>query len=113
MPVIVFYVLAFVTGFIGSFMAGSATVSNLLFGLEWYQLGQQYKLQISLLLACQLAGAALGDALSIQNIAMVQYVLNEKGLESIIIKKLWKMVLLLFLSVSAASILIGIGYTYF
>ena len=108
MPVILFYVLAVATGFIGSFMAGSATVSNLLFGKEWYQVGQQYQLQIPLLLACQLAGAALGNAISIQNIAMVQAVLNEKGLESSIIKKIWKMMLLLFLLIGAAAIFISL-----
>jgi len=108
MPVILFYVLAVATGFIGSFMAGSATVSNLLFGTEWYQVGQQYQLQIPLLLACQLAGAALGNGLSIQNIAIVQAVLNEKGLESSIIKKLWKMMLLLFLLICASAIFISL-----
>lgn len=107
-PVLLFYVLAVATGFIGSFMAGSATVSNLLFGTEWYQVGQLYQLQTPLLLACQLAGAALGNALSIQNIAMVQAVLNEKGLERNIIKKLWKMVLLIFILISAAAIFIAI-----
>ncbi len=96
-PVPLFYVVALTTGFLGSFIAGSATVSNLMFGTEWYAAGQQLHLNIPLLLAAQLAGAGLGNALSVQNIAMIQAVLNEKELGPGIIKRLWKPVLLIFL----------------
>jgi lactate permease len=99
-----FYLMAVATGFLGSFIAGSATVSNLMFGTEWYEVGQQFNLHIPLLLAAQLTGAALGSALSIQNIAMVQAVLNEKSLERSIIKIMWKPVLLFFLLISLTAV---------
>ncbi len=105
-----FYVMAAATGFLGSFIAGSATVSNLMFGTEWYAASQQFHLQIPLLLAAQLAGAAVGNALSVQNIAMVQAVLNEKGLERSIIKKIWKPVLLFFLFICVAAVLLSVFY---
>lgn len=107
-PAPLFYVMAIATGFLGSFIAGSATVSNLMFGTEWYAVGQQFHLHIPLLLAAQLAGAALGNALSVQNIAMVQAVLNENGLERSIIKKIWKPVLLFFLFISVAAIFLSL-----
>jgi lactate permease len=110
LPTPLFYVMAAATGFLGSFIAGSATVSNLMFGTEWYAAGQQFYLQIPLLLAAQLAGAAVGNALSVQNIAMVQAVLNEKELENSIIKKLWKPVLLFFLLISVAAVFLSLLY---
>ena len=106
-PDSLFYVMALGTGFLGSFIAGSATVSNLMFGTEWYAVGQQLHLNIPLLLSAQLSGAALGNALSVQNIAMVQAVLNEKGVERAVISKLWKPILLLFLLISIAAVLLG------
>lgn len=106
-PVPLFYVMAITTGFIGSFVAGSATVSNLMFGTEWYAVGQQFHLNIPLLLAAQLAGAGLGNALSVQNIAMVQAVLNEKNLGSAIINKLWKPILLIFFLVVITAVIIS------
>jgi lactate permease len=99
---------AVATGCLGSFIAGSATMSNLMFGSEWYTLGMHSGLNTSVLLAGQLTGAALGNALSIQNIAMVQAVLNETGLERKIFKSIWKSVLFFFLLISIAAILGGL-----
>lgn len=107
-PLPLFYVGAVFTGFLGSYIAGSATVSNLMFGTEWYAVGQQLHLNIPVLLAAQLAGAALGNALSVQNIAMVQAVLNEKGLERSIFKKLWKPVLLFFICICASAVVVSL-----
>jgi lactate permease len=112
-PAPLFYIMALTTGFLGSFIAGSATVSNLMFGTEWYAAGQQLQLNTPLLLAAQLAGAGLGNALSVQNIAMVQAVLNEKELGPVIINKLWRPVLLLlFLTMSTAVVLCYIDYSF-
>lgn len=101
--------LAVTTGFAGSFIAGSATISNLMFGAEWHSIGEHHGLNTSLLLASQLAGAAIGNALSIQNIAMVQAVLNTKGLERDIIRTLWKPLLIFFLFISITAVLLGIA----
>lgn len=108
LPAPVFNVLAVFTGFLGSFIAGSATVSNLMFGSEWYAVGRQFQLNIPVLLAAQLAGAALGTALSLQNIAIVQAVLNEKGLEGRLISKLWKPVLVFFLCISSSAFFLSL-----
>lgn len=102
-----FYTLPLASGFLGSFIAGSATVSNLMFGTEWYAVGERLHLNTPLLLAAQLAGAGLGNALSVQNIAMVQAVLNEKGLGQGIISKLWRPVLLIFLLTVITAVVLG------
>jgi lactate permease len=102
------YTLALATGFAGSFMAGSATVSNLLFGTQWYQAGLQMQLPVSLLLACQLAGAAMGNALSIQNIAMVQAVLHQEKMDAQLLKILWKPVVLLLMGIVLATWLVSL-----
>jgi lactate permease len=95
--------LAATGGFGGSFMAGSATMSNLMFGEEWFTAAHQYGFDSSLLLASQLAGAAAGNALSVQNVAIVQAVLNVKGIEATIYSTLWKPVLLCFALICFAA----------
>jgi L-lactate permease len=107
-PEPMFYVMAVATGFLGSFIAGSATVSNLMFGTEWHAVGLQFHLNISLLMAAQLAGSAMGNALSIQNIAMVQAMINKTDLESAVISKLWKPILLFLILIMIAVILLGL-----
>ena len=107
LPPALFYLCAVLTGLLGSFMAGSATVSNLLFGAQWFQIGAEYNLPVQLLLACQLAGSAIGNALSIQNIVMVQAVLNEQGLEKVVIRKLWKIILLFALFISVVAVVLS------
>lgn len=109
LPAVLFYAAAVLTGLLGSFMAGSATVSNLLFGTQWLQIGTQYHLPVQLLLACQLAGAAIGNALSLQNIVMVQAVLNEKGLEKVVIGKLWKPIIVFFVLAVLTAAVIGMA----
>jgi lactate permease len=99
--------MALTTGFLGSFIAGSATVSNLMFGPEWYAVGQQLRLNTALLLAAQLAGSGLGNALSVQNIAMVQAVLNEKDLGPGIINKLWKPILFILLLAMITAVVVS------
>lgn len=106
LPEVVYYIAAIITGILGSFMTGSATVSNLLFGTQWYQIGLHYQLPLSFLLACQLAGAAIGNALSLQNIVMVQAVLNESDLDKVIIRKIWRAVLLLVMLIAIAAVII-------
>jgi lactate permease len=107
MPLFFFSAASVITGLLGSFMAGSATVSNLLFGAQWNQVAQHLDLPAQFLLACQLAGAAIGNALSIQNIVMVQAVLNEQALERMVLRKLWKVILLFVLLICLTAFLIG------
>ena len=65
------YVLvsAFV-GALGSFMTGSATVSNLLFGGLQLDTAKALSMAVPSLLALQLVGAGVGNMISLQNIAM-------------------------------------------
>jgi len=72
-----------IIGISGSFITGSATMSNLLFAgsLSIIALAQQ-PLFISLLLT----GGAIGNAISLQNIIMVKSVIPENISESIILK---------------------------
>jgi lactate permease len=107
MPLFFFSAASVITALLGSFMAGSATVSNLLFGAQWNQVAQHLDLPAQFLLACQLAGAAIGNALSIQNIVMVQAVLNEQALERMVLRKLWKVILLFVLLICLTAFLIG------
>jgi len=108
LPAPIFYILATITGFLGSFIAGSATVSNLMFGAEWYAAGEQFQLNTPLLLSAQLSGAAIGNALSLQNIVMVQAVINEKEIGASIIKTIWKPVVLMFLFIAMAAVVLSL-----
>jgi len=62
-------VSAFV-GALGSFMTGSATVSNLLFGGLQLDTAKALTMAIPSMLALQLVGAGMGNMISLQNIAM-------------------------------------------
>lgn len=80
-------VLAPLTGALGSFIAGSATVSNLLFGKELYTAALIANTDTQLILALQLCGAGIGNAVALQNIAAVQAAAGQQGLENTILKK--------------------------
>ena len=57
-------------GALGSFMTGSATVSNLLFGGLQLDTGKALSMAVPSILALQLVGAGVGNMISLQNIAM-------------------------------------------
>lgn len=59
-------------GALGSFLAGSATVSNLLFGEIQFSAAHHLGLATSWVLALQLAGAAAGNMIALPNILAVQ-----------------------------------------
>lgn len=65
------YYSAFIGGF-GSFLAGSATVSNLLFGELQTQAAQSLGLNIPWILALQLVGSGAGNMIALSNILAVQ-----------------------------------------
>lgn len=58
-------------GALGSFLAGSATVSNLLFAELQWMMALQRELSTTLILAMQLIGAAIGNMISLTNIVAV------------------------------------------
>lgn len=59
-------------GALGSFLTGSATVSNLLFGPLQVQISSKLSLDQDLILALQLSGGAMGNMVSLLNIISVE-----------------------------------------
>jgi lactate permease len=73
-------------GTLGSFMAGSATVSNLIFGPIASTIAQDFNLRLSWILGLQLVGAAIGNMIALQNIVAVQATVQAEGKEREIFK---------------------------
>jgi lactate permease len=95
-----------VLGTIGSFAAGSATVSNLLMGQEVYNAGKSFVQNLNLILALQVIGAAIGNALALQNIAVVQAAVKLDGREREILKGVYKPILIYLALVILTGLLI-------
>ncbi len=74
-------------GALGSFFAGSATISNLTFGGIQYSIANNLGLDSSTILALQSVGAALGNMVCINNIVAVCSVLALDKSEGIILRK--------------------------
>ncbi len=74
-------------GALGSFFAGSATISNLTFGGIQYAIAQDTGVDPALLLALQSGGAAMGNMICIHNIVAVSAVLGLVNQEGAILKK--------------------------
>ena len=69
------------TGAFGSFLAGSATVSNLLFGPLLTDLATHAGFAVKQVLALQLIGAAAGNMIALQNIVAVTAIVGLKKRE--------------------------------
>ncbi len=80
------YVAGFL-GALGSFFAGSATISNLTFGPIQLRIAQDLGVSPTIMLAVQSVGAALGNMVAIHNIVAVCAVLGLKDQEGAILKK--------------------------
>jgi lactate permease len=91
-------------GALGSFAAGSATVSNLLFGQEVQNLAGVLGLEPGLLLSLQLVGASIGNAVALQNIAVVQAAIQGQGQEKDLLKMLAGPCLLYLVLVGLAGV---------
>ncbi len=74
-------------GALGSFFAGSATISNLTFGGIQFAIANETGLPTSLLLALQSGGAAMGNMICIHNIVAVCAVLGLINKEGYILKR--------------------------
>ena len=74
-------------GAIGAFFSGSNTVSNLTFGSIQQQIALDTGLSVTLILALQSVGGAMGNMVCINNIIAVCSVLDVKNSEGAIIKK--------------------------
>ncbi|GGW70968.1 lactate permease [Alishewanella tabrizica] len=88
------YWLAFapLVGALGSFIAGSATFSNLMFGSFQQAMALQAELPQTLVLALQMLGANAGNMICVVNVVAAASVVNLNGREGEIIRyTLWPM----------------------
>ncbi|CAM5194666.1 L-lactate permease [Alishewanella longhuensis] len=84
--------LAPLVGALGSFIAGSATFSNLMFGSFQQAMAQQAELPQTLVLALQMLGANAGNMICVVNVVAAASVVNLNGREGEIIRyTLWPM----------------------
>ncbi|BFM47968.1 lactate permease LctP family transporter [Marinomonas sp. THO17] len=74
-------------GALGSFFSGSATVSNLTFSGIQYAIAEKVGLPVSVILALQSVGAAMGNMVCINNIIAVSTILGFANKEGVIIKR--------------------------
>lgn len=73
-------------GALGAFISGSNTISNILFGVFQYETAVSLGISVSLLLALQTVGGAVGNMISITNVIAASAAVGLKGEESLIIK---------------------------
>jgi len=93
-------------GALGSFAAGSATVSNLIFGQEINYVSSLIGVDNNLMLSLQLLGAAIGNAVALQNIAVVQAAILMHGKEKDLLKILVWPIFIYLIIVGLAGILV-------
>lgn len=74
-------------GMLGSFVSGSATVSNLTFGNVQASIATQVQLDQSVILASQVMGAAIGNMICVHNVVAASSVVGLENQEGMIIKK--------------------------
>jgi lactate permease len=71
----------------GSFVAGSTTVSNMMFGLFQFGVAQQIGVSSSLILSLQVAGAAAGNMVAVSNIVAAASTVGLTGREGLILRR--------------------------
>jgi len=76
-----------IVGVLGSFMSGSATVSNLLFASLQFETASILDLPEVLIVAAQTSGAALGNMICVNNVVAVCATVGCVGAEGIIIRR--------------------------
>lgn len=82
--------VAALLGALGSFFSGSATVSNLTFGGIQLTIATQTGLPVSVILALQSVGAAMGNMVCLNNIIAVASILGIQNQEGVMIKQTLK-----------------------
>lgn len=74
-------------GAIGSFVAGSVTVSNLMFSLFQFGVALQIGVSTALVLGLQCVGASAGNMISVSNIVAAEATVGLTGREGLLIRK--------------------------
>ena len=81
----IWYLMAPLVGILGSFISGSATVSNIMFGAFQYRTATEVGIPITAVLALQGFGAAAGNMICIHNIVAVLTTVGLIGKEGLVI----------------------------
>lgn len=74
-------------GALGTFMSGSATVSNMLFSLFQFKVAQETEVSVLLVLSLQNVGAAMGNMIGVHNIIAACATVGLSGMEGELLKK--------------------------
>ncbi|WP_206815197.1 L-lactate permease [Chroococcus sp. FPU101] len=77
-----------VIGLMGSFVAGSTTVSNMMFSLFQFGVARQIDASTSVILALQGVGAAAGNMIAVSNIVAAVATVGLMGREGILLRQL-------------------------
>lgn len=77
-----------VIGMIGAFVAGSVTVSNMMFSLFQFGVAEQIGVSTSMILALQCVGAAAGNMIAVSNIVAAVATVGLIGREGILLRQL-------------------------
>lgn len=76
-------------GAFGSFITGSATVSNIMFGTLLYKSSIEIGVAPVLVLSLQLVGAAIGNMIALSDMITAEIVVGLKNKESVVISKIF------------------------
>ncbi len=75
------------TGTFWAFIAGSNTVSNLMFGLFQFGVAKRLMMPTTIIVALQAVGAAAGNMIAIHNVVAASATVGYRGKEGLIIRK--------------------------
>ena len=74
-------------GALGAFIAGSNTVSNLMFSLFQYGVAEKLMVPTTLLVSLQAVGAAAGNMIAIHNVVAASATVGLLGKEGLVLRK--------------------------
>lgn len=98
-------------GALGSFMAGSNAVSNMLFSLFQYSVAEETELPRILIVSLQNAGGAIGNMIGVHNIIAACATVGLSGVEGILLKRNMIAVALLCIMAGVTAMLIMVAHT--
>jgi lactate permease len=93
-------------GTLGTFMSGSATVSNMLFSLFQFTVAEQTGIPAVLVVSLQNVGAAMGNMIGVHNIIAACATVGLSGMEGELLKKNLATALLLALIVGVSAMVV-------
>lgn len=94
-------------GAFGSFITGSATVSNIMFGQLLYKASTEMNIAPVLVLSLQLVGAAIGNMIALSDMVTAEIVVGLKNRESELISRIFPYTFFLILLLALLGLLIG------